>query len=88
MFRQVPLTFRVIELPGAPVGPEQTRRERAHHALSFDTDAPKPWLRSFGLTPTECSVHLRLPSRLSANRESASGLRLDVRAQAGLGCHF
>lgn len=86
--RPVPSPYRVIELPGATVGPEGMRRERTHHALSLNTDAPKPLLRSFGLTPTDCSVRLRLPTRLSANRESASGSRLDVQAQAGIGCHF
>ena len=86
--RPVPSPYRVIELPGTVIGPEGTRRERTHHALSLDTDAPKPLLRSLGLTPTECSVRLRLPSRLSANRESANGLRLDVQAQAGIGCRF
>jgi len=80
--------FRIIELPPTSGGPEVARLQRSHHALSFDTDAPKPWLRSLGLTPTECSMRLRLPSRLGTSKESPNGLRLNVQAQAGMGCRF
>jgi hypothetical protein len=78
----------VIELTSPWAGLPGVSRERAHHALSLATDAPKPLLRSFGLDVSECALRLRLPSRLSPSRESAAGLRLDVQAQAGLGCKF
>lgn len=78
----------VIELASPLAGLPGAARERSHHALSLATDAPKPFLRSLGLDVSECSMRLRLPSRLSPSRESAGGLRLDVQAQAGLGCKF
>lgn len=78
----------VIELASPWAGLPGASRERAHHALSLATDAPKPFLRSLGLDVSECALRLRLPSRLNPSRESAAGLRLDVQAQAGLGCKF
>lgn len=81
-----PHRFTVIELP-ATTAPG-FGRPRAHHALSIATDAPKPFLRSLGLDATECAVRFRLPSRITPSRESSTGVRLDVQAQAGLGCRF
>jgi hypothetical protein len=82
-----PSAITVIELPppltGLPVG-----QQRTHHALSIATDAPKPFLRSLGLDATECSLRLRLPSRIKPARDAAAGVRLEVQAQAGLGCRF
>ena len=78
--------FTVIELPATT--PPGFGRPRSHHALSIATDAPKPLLRSLGLDATECSLRFRLPSRITPSRESSTGLRLDVQAQAGLGCRF
>ncbi len=78
----------VIELPPVLAGLPGAGRQRAHHALSIATDAPKPFLRSLGLDATDCTLRLRLPSRLTPSRESSAGLRLDVQAQAGLGCRF
>lgn len=82
-----PGAITVIELPastnGLPGG-----RQRAHHALSIATDAPKPFLRSLGLDVTECSMRLRMPSRITPSRESAAGVRVEIQAQAGLGCRF
>ena len=82
------VALRIIELPPTFGGPEAARLQRSHHALSFDTDAPKPWLRSLGLTPTDCSLRLRLPSRLRTSKGSPNGSSLDVQAQAGMGCRF
>lgn len=83
-----PRSIQVIVLP--PVGTllPGSARQRAHHALSFATDAPKPWLRAIGLDASECSMHLRLPSKISQSREAASGVRLDMQLQAGMGCKF
>jgi hypothetical protein len=78
----------VIELPPPNAGLPGAGRQRSHHALSFSTDAPKPFLRSLGIDATECSVRLRLPTRIKPSRESSSGLAVDVQAQAGLGCRF
>ena len=82
-----PSAITVIELPppttGLPGG-----RQRPHHALSIATDVPKPFLRSLGLDVTECSMRLRMPSRISPSRESAAGVRVEIQAQAGLGCRF
>lgn len=78
--------FTVIELP-ATTAPG-FGRPRSHHALSIATDAPKPLLRSLGLDATDCAVRFRLPSRITPSRESSTGMRLDVQAQAGLGCRF
>lgn len=80
--------FTVIELPVEGAALPSLGRQRAHHALSIATDAPKPFLRSLGLDATDCSVRFRLPSRITPSRESATGMRLDVQAQAGLGCRF
>jgi len=83
---RAPIT--VIALP-SPIStlPEASRR-RTHHALSFATDAPKPLLRSLGLDASECALRLRLPTRLTPSRSNAVGVRVDVQAQAGLGCRF
>jgi len=78
----------VIELPPLNAGLPGAGRQRSHHALSFSTDAPKPFLRSLGIDATECSLHLRLPTRIKPSRDSRSGMTVDVQAQAGLGCHF
>jgi len=83
-----PRAISVIELPHPLAGLPGAARQRAHHALSIATDAPKPFLRSLGLEASECTLRLRLPSRLTPSRDSAAGLRLDVQAQAGLGCRF
>ena len=84
----VPGAVTVIELPPPLAGLPGAGRERAHHALSFRTDAPKPFLRGLGLDATDCSVRLRLPTRITPSREFGAGLRVDVQAQAGLGCRF
>jgi hypothetical protein len=80
-------TVTVIELPPPNVGLPGVR-QRSHHALSFSTDAPKPFLRSLGIDATECSLRLRLPTRIKPSREASSGLAVDVQAHAGLGCRF
>jgi len=78
----------VIELPPTSAGLPGAGRQRSHHALSFSTDAPKPFLRSLGIDATDCTLRLRLPTRIKPSRESSSGLQVDVQAQAGLGCRF
>jgi hypothetical protein len=78
----------VIELPPPNARSPGLGRQRSHHALSFSTGAPKPFLRSLGIAATECSVRLRLPTRIKPSRESGSGLAVDVQAHAGLGCRF
>ncbi len=78
----------VIELPSPLSGVPNNGRQRTHHALSFATDAPKPLLRSLGLDAIDCSLRLRLPSRLTPSRDNAVGMRVDVQAQAGLACRF
>jgi len=78
----------VIELPPPLAGLPGTGRQRTHHALSFATDAPKPFLRSLGIDATDCALRLRLPSHLVPSRDSGAGVRLDIQAQAGLGCRF
>ena len=83
-----PRSIQVIELPPVGTWLPGSARQRAHHALSFATDAPKPWLRAIGLDASECSMHLRLPSKISQSREAASGVRFDMQLQAGLGCKF
>jgi hypothetical protein len=80
--------FTVLELPPPTTGLPEAARQRAHHALSFSTDAPKPFLRSLGLDATDCSVRLRMPSRITPSRGSSTGIAVDVQAQAGLGCRF
>ncbi len=85
--RAPPVGVRIIELPpdaGAPAA----LRPRSHHALSFDTDAPKPWLRGLGLTPTDCALRLRLPARIGASKTAPGALHVDFQAQAGMGCRF
>ena len=82
-----PSAITVIELPPPTIG-LPGGRQRAHHALSIATDAPKPFLRSLGLDVTECSMRLRMPSRITPSRESAAGVRVEIQAQAGLGCRF
>ena len=77
----------VVELPLPGAALPGAARQRAHHALSVATDAPKPFLRGLGIDATECSLRLRLPSRIAAPAVGA-GLRLDVQAHAGLGCKF
>jgi hypothetical protein len=83
-----PSAISVIELPPPYAGLPGAGRERTHHALSIATDAPKPLLRSLGLDATECTLRFRLPSRIKPSRESAGGVRVDLQAQAGLGCRF
>ena len=83
-----PSPITVLELPPSRVGLPGAGRERAHHALSIATDAPKPLLRSLGLDASECSLRFRLPSRLAPSRGLGAGLHLEVQAQAGLGCRF
>jgi hypothetical protein len=83
-----PRAISVVELPAPLAGLPGGARQRAHHALSIATDAPKPFLRSLGLDATDCALRLRLPSRIAPSRETRTGLRLDVQAQAGLGCRF
>jgi len=85
---RAPSVITVIELPSPVAGLPGAARERSHHALSIATDAPKPWLRSLGLDPTDCSLRFRLPTRIKASRDTASGLRVELQAQAGLGCRF
>ena len=81
---QPPIT--VIELPQTSLTGAGLRR--SHHALSFATDAPKPFLRSLGIDASDCSMRLRLPSRIAPARQSSTGYRVDVQAQAGLACRF
>jgi hypothetical protein len=79
--------FTVIELP--PTAPGLAGgRERTHHALSLATDAPKPFLRSLGLDPSECSLRFRLPTQIKPSRFGAGGVQVALQAQAGLGCKF
>ena len=85
--RSVLEAVSVVELPLPGAALPGAARQRAHHALSFATDAPKPFLRGLGIDATECSLRLRLPSRIAAPAVGAR-LRLDVQAQAGLGCKF
>ena len=77
----------VVELPLPGAALPGAARQRAHHALSLSTDAPKPFLRALGLDASDCALRLRLPSRIVAPTAGAN-LRLDVQAQAGLGCKF
>jgi hypothetical protein len=80
-------TFKVITLPpdnaALPIG-----RQRQHHALDIATDAPRSALRSLGMDASDCSVRLRLPSRLTPATGPSASARLDIRAQAGLACRF
>ena len=78
----------VIELPAMAAALPGGERQRSHHALSFATDAPKPWLRSLGLDPSECSLRFRLPTQIKPSRFAAGGVRVELQAQAGLGCKF
>jgi hypothetical protein len=78
----------VIALPSPAGTLPEASRQRTHHALSFATDAPKPLLRSLGLDASECALRLRLPTRLTPSRTNSTGVRVDVEAQAGLGCRF
>ena len=83
-----PRAITVIELPPLRAELPGAGRQRPHHALSFSTDAPKPLLRSLGLDATDCSLRLRLPSRITPPRGSSTGMQVDVQLQAGLGCRF
>ncbi len=78
----------VIELPPIDAGLPGAGRQRAHHALSFATDAPKPLLRSLGIEATDCTLRFRMPSRITRSRETGGGARLDLQLQAGLGGRF
>lgn len=82
-----PRSFTVIELPPTTPG-WAGGRERTHHALSLATDAPKPFLRSLGLEPSECSLRFRLPTQIKPSRDVAGGVRVEMQAQAGMGCKF
>lgn len=82
-----PGPITVIALP-APTTGAAGARQRAHHALSIATDAPKPFLRGLGLDVTDCSMRLRLPSRITPSSQSPAGMRVEIQAQAGLGCRF
>lgn len=86
--RRAPSVISVIELPPPVTGLPGGARQRSHHALSIATDAPKPLLRSLGLDATDCSLRFRLPTRIKSSRETASGLSVELQAQAGLGCRF
>jgi hypothetical protein len=77
----------VVELP-VPAGLPGAPGQRAHHALSIATDAPKPFLRALGLTPSDCTMRFRLPSRFVPSQAGGAGAHVDVQAQAGLGCRF
>ena len=81
-----PPPIAVIELP--ETSPAGAGNRRSHHALSFATDAPKPFLRRLGIDASDCSMRLRLPSRIAPARESGAGYRVHVQAQAGLACRF
>jgi len=72
----------VVELPpqGAQLGPQ-----RRHHAISFATERPKEFLRSFGLDATDCSTRIRFPSRL---RQTNLGIKAEVQGQVQFGCSF
>lgn len=80
--------FTVIELPPAAAVLPATGPQRAHHALSIATDAPKPWLSSLGIDATDCTMRLRFPSRIKQSRGSGSGVEVLLAAQVGMGCRF
>lgn len=80
--------FTIIELPPAAAGYPAIGPQRAHHALSIATDAPKPLLRSLGIDATDCTMRLRFPSRIKQSRGSGSGVEVSLAAQVGMGCRF
>lgn len=85
----LPRAFSVIELPPPSLVLPMPGRQRSHHALSFATETPRTLLRSLGVEASDCSMRLRLPSRLTAApRVAGPAVRLEVQAQAGLACRF
>jgi hypothetical protein len=74
--------IQVVELPPVGTGPG---RQRAHHALSFQSDTPKHMLRAIGVDATECATRLRMPSKLRQDRE---GVNFEIQAQVGFACKF
>jgi hypothetical protein len=66
----------------------EARRAPLQCRFNFATDAPKPLLRSLSVDASECALRLRLPTRLTPSRGNSAGVRVDVQAQAALGCRF
>ncbi len=79
-------SIAIVELPRAGVLNTGTPgSQRAHHALSINSEAPARMLRSFGLEASHCATRLRLPSKL---RQNSDGVDFQVQAYVGLACRF
>ena len=84
--RTATASITIIELPrSGPPNNGTPGSQRAHHALSIDSERPARMLRSLGLDASHCATRLRMPSKL---RRDGEGVNLDVQAHVGLACRF
>ncbi|WP_280151413.1 hypothetical protein [Piscinibacter sp. XHJ-5] len=78
------LPFSVVEIAPPPL-PGMGPPARHHHALSFRLQAAEQAMRGWGVEASECSLQLRMPSKMAQLRVGAS---VDVTAQLRFGCRF